>query len=170
MRPVGTSHHFITQVQHHHPHIKTPLPFNGFTLLWDKDPGKLLNSHYPGLQVEVWTPPSAELPDTRCPAQVLPALPPCTGTHREVPASISAEAQTLVTNMPGLDPKSFAHIWNGNYAFTKDSLHPARYTYVQISEVILSLGKSFQMWNQKADFTRTPWISAAARSKTQQPI
>lgn len=48
----------------------------------------------------------------------------------ELPSSISDETQALAVNMP--DPKSFADFWNGKYAFTKDSLHLAHYTYVQL--------------------------------------
>lgn len=72
--------------------------------------------------------------DTHRSAQVLPPLPLRTG-HREERGTtltycrwgtgISGEcAGTWAQN-------SFAVFWNGNYAFTKDSLHLAHYTYVQ---------------------------------------
>lgn len=51
--------------------------------------------------------------------------------NRELPSRISDTAQTLVVNMPVLDPKSFANFLNGNYTFAKHSLYLALWTYVQ---------------------------------------
>lgn len=52
--------------------------------------------------------------------------------NRELPSPIWDKAQALMVNTPVFDPNSSADFWNHNYAFKKDSLHIARYIYVQL--------------------------------------
>ena len=117
---------------------KTTLDCNDFTLVSAEVPAKLANSHYLSLQVKIWNttfcrPAWEEAASGHALLKYCHPLLCAQGAEmsRELPSPISDKAQALVVTMPVLDPKAFAEFWTGNYAFTKDSLHLAHYTYIQ---------------------------------------